>query len=168
MWVRGGGLSKGRVALTPFLHPLPPGVSCLDHGHIGHGCSARCAALRQPHDEPPGDTGPGRHLHDTGKGPRSGVLVASTPISVVVVATALASHVASLTRLSTRCIIPFVHKRIECLFVLILGGGGVERQHSRLMFGSRPTSALLLSQWGGGNLLYPHRHSHEVISSLYV
>ena len=38
----------------------------------------------------------------------------------------------------------------------------------RLMIESRPTSALLLSQWGGGNLLKPHRHSHEVVNSLYV
>ena len=41
-------------------------------------------------------------------------------------------------------------------------------QVRHLMIESRPTSALLLSQWGGGNLRKPHRHSHEVISSLYV
>jgi hypothetical protein len=121
---RGGAVASLReCGPDPLSTSLPPGVSCFDHGHAGHGRSAGCAALRQPHDEPPGDAGSGRHLHDTGKGPRSGVLAASAPISVVAVATALASHVVSVTRLSTRCIIPYVHKRIECLFVLILGGG---------------------------------------------
>ena len=74
---------------------------------------------------------------------------------------------------------PVCHVPVEDVEEVVPGAGNQDTfvplprdvpvdQVRHLMIESRPTSALLLSQWGGGNLLKPHRHSHEVVNSLYV